>query len=111
MLAKLKRKLRELKALPPGKRFQTVHEQQKGGPAWVKPVVIAGAVIAFAIGVVLSILPGPAFVFYALAGALVAIESAWVARRLDRAEVKLRELVTRIRTRLRRRRRRSSRLV
>jgi hypothetical protein len=93
MLAKLKRKLRELKALPPGERFQTVNEQQSGGPAWVRPVVIAGAVIAFGIGILLSVLPGPAFVFYALAGALAAIESKWVARTLDRGELALRKLL------------------
>ena len=100
MLAKLKKKWREVKALPPGKRFQTVHRRQSGAPAWVKPVVFAGALIAFAIGVLLTILPGPAVVFYALAGALAAIESAWVARRLDRGEVALRALVTRVRKRL-----------
>ena len=104
MLAKLQRKWRELKALPPGKRFQTVHQRQSGAPAWVKPVLIVSAVIAFAIGILLTVLPGPAVVFYALAGALVATESAWVARWLDRGEVELRKLVKRVRARLRRRR-------
>jgi len=97
VLTKLRKKWRELKAYPPGKRFQTVHEQQKNAPAWVKPVVIAGAVVAFGIGVLLSILPGPAFVFYGLAGALLAIESAWVARQLDRGEVAARKLLARFR--------------
>lgn len=95
VLTKLKKKWRELKSYPPGKRFQTVHEQQKDAPAWVKPVVIAGAVVAFGIGVLLSIMPGPAFVFYGLAGALLATESAWVARQLDRGEVGARKLIAR----------------
>lgn len=90
MLSKLKAKWRELKSFPIGKRFQTVHERQKGAPAWVKPLVITGAVAAFAIGVVLSIMPGPAFVFYGLAAGLAAMQSAWIARGLDRTEVVLR---------------------
>jgi hypothetical protein len=95
VLAKLKTKWRELKSYPPGKRFQTVYEKQKDAPAWVKPVVIAGAIVAFGIGVLLSIMPGPAFVFYGLAGALLATESAWAARQLDRAELAARRLHTR----------------
>jgi hypothetical protein len=95
VLSKLRGKWREFKAYPVGKRFQTVNERQADAPAWVKPVVIAGAVVSFAIGVLLSIMPGPAFVFYGLTGALLAIESAWVARKLDRGEVAARKLITR----------------
>jgi hypothetical protein len=97
VLTKLRKKWREFKAYPAGERFQTVHKHQKDAPAWVKPVVIAGAIVAFGIGVLLSILPGPAFVFYGLAGALLAIESAWVARKLDRGEVGARKLLARFR--------------
>ena len=64
MLARLK-KWREVKALPPSKRFQTLHEQQRSGQAWIRPLLIAGAVISFAIGVVLAVIPGPAVVFFA----------------------------------------------
>jgi hypothetical protein len=105
MWAKLKNRWRELKALPVGHRFQTVHRRQADAPAWVKPLVLGGAVLAFGIGIVLAVIPGPAFVFFGLAGALVAIESAWVAKKLDRAEVAARKLIAR----LRRRRRAASR--
>jgi hypothetical protein len=99
VISKLKKKWRGFKASPAGKRFQTVHDQQADAPAWVKPLMIAGAVIAFGIGVVLTVVPGPAVVFFALAGALAATESAWVARGLDRGEVVARRLVARIRGR------------
>lgn len=93
--SKLRNKWHEFRALPAGERFQTVHEQQKDAPAWVKPVVIVAALVSFAIAVLLSVLPGPAFVFYGLAGALVALESQWVARGLDRAELRVRAWITR----------------
>jgi hypothetical protein len=97
VLSRLRKKWRGLKALPAGKRFQTVHEQQQGAPTWVKAVVIAGAVISFGIGVLLTVLPGPAFVFFGLAGALLAVESRWVARALDDGEVAARRKITRFR--------------
>jgi hypothetical protein len=97
MWTALRKRLREVKALPVGRRFQSVHERQADAPAWVKPLVLGGAVLAFGIGVVLSIIPGPAFVFFGLAGMLLAIESAWVAKKLDRAEVAIRELIARFR--------------
>lgn len=99
MLAKFQREWREFKALPVGERFQAVHEKQAGGPTWVKAVVVAAAVLSFAIGIVLMFIPGPAIVFFGIAGALIATESAWVARNLDRAEVAARNLVTRLRRR------------
>jgi hypothetical protein len=97
MWTALRKRLREVKALPVGRRFQSVHERQADAPAWVKPLVLGGAVLAFGIGVVLSIIPRPAFVVFGLAGMLLAIESAWVAKKLDRAEVAIRELIARFR--------------
>jgi hypothetical protein len=97
VLSRLRKRWRDFKALPAGKRFQAIYEQQQGSPAWVKPVVIAGAVICFVIGVLLSVLPGPAFVFYGLTGALLAVESRWVARTLDHGELAARKRITRFR--------------
>ena len=99
MLVKLGRRWSEFKALPAGERFQAVHAKQSGGPTWVKAVVVAAAVLAFAIGIVLMFIPGPAIAFFGLAGALIATESAWVARTLDRGEVAARNLATRFRRR------------
>jgi hypothetical protein len=47
--------------------------------------------------VLLTILPGPAFVFYGLTGALMAVESRWVARTLDHGELAARRRITRFR--------------
>ena len=57
--------------------------------------MIGGAVLCLAIGIVLTFIPGPAFVFFGLAGALLSIESRWIARVLDRAEVSARKLLAR----------------
>src|SRR5262245_16540094 len=100
MFTKLRKKWRDFKGLPAGRRFRMVHRQQADAPAWVKAVVIAGAVVALAVGILLTVLPGPAVVFYALSGALAAIESAWVARGLDRGEVAARHLIEKVSRRI-----------
>ena len=65
-------------------------------------MVFVAALVSLAIAIVLTVLPGPAFVFYALAGGLIAGESAWVARVLDRWEVVARRIIARIRKRMKR---------
>ena len=50
------------------------------------------AAFAIAVGVVLAFLPGPAVLFFLLAGGLLASEWLWVARFLDWLELRLREL-------------------
>jgi hypothetical protein len=99
VFARLRKEWRTFKAYPVGERFQKVHRRQQGGPPWVKPVMLAGAFVSFAIGVLLTVLPGPAVLFFALTGALLAASSAWVARQLDHAEVALRKLLKRFRRR------------
>ena len=108
MIGMLRRAWHEFKQLPPGERFRTVHEQQANLPRWVKLLVIVAALVSCAIGVVLTFIPGPAIVFYALAAALLAIESAWVARALDRGELAARGLAARLRNRSHRMRRQLS---
>jgi hypothetical protein len=82
--------------MPAGKRFQTLHTQQKDAPVWAKALMVFGAVLALAIGVLLTVLPGPAILFYALAAAFAGIQSAWIARALDRAEVAVRTQLARL---------------
>jgi hypothetical protein len=101
LLDKLKRRWHAFKALPAGDRFGTVHAQRADASVWVKAALIAAALVALAIGVLLSIMPGPAFVFFGLGGALLAMQSAWVARRLDRTELWLRKQWARYRHRRR----------
>lgn len=104
--SRLQRRWQAFKALPAGKRFQRFHEQQKDAPAWVKPLLLVGAILCIAAGVVLTFIPGPAFVFFGLAGAMLATQSSYVARALDRGELMARALMRRVRAKWARLRRR-----
>lgn len=89
MLEKARRSWRELKASPPGRRFQERHERRRrrheGGAR--KAVTLGAGVVLVLVGLVLLPAPGPGMVVVALGGALLARESARVARLLDRTEV------------------------
>jgi hypothetical protein len=93
MFAALKGSLAELKRGRPGRRFQDHHEKAQRSTnrgalrRWMN-YLLAG--VALAIGVVLVFVPGPAVVFFFLAGALLAPESRVVARGMDWSEVKIR---------------------
>ena len=50
------------------------------------------AVAALAVGIVLMFIPGPAILFFLLAGGLLAAESRGVARGLDWSEVRIRRI-------------------
>lgn len=106
MLSALRQQWQSLKRLPPGKRFQTFHREQQKKSAWVKVGYAALSVVLFAVGVVFAFIPGPAVLFFALCAALLAAQSAWIARLLDRAEVKGRQLAHAAREAWRRRRER-----
>lgn len=95
VIAPLKAQWEDLKAGKPGRRFREhrAHERAAGrGGGWRRGLNLALAVVAFAIGVVLVFVPGPAVLFFVLAGALLAGESTWVARGLDAGEVGLRRM-------------------
>ena len=88
---------RELRQGRPGQRFQDRYERlrqerKQSGP--VKRILLIGVAIVFlAIGVVLTVFPGPAFVFFILAGALLAGESRVIARFMDWCEVRARRII------------------
>ena len=105
MFQKLKTAYRRLKKHEPGERFGAFYREQKDKPLWVKVVFFGLAVAAFAVGIVLAFIPGPAVVFFALSGALFSTQSRFVARSLDRAEVWGRKAFASIRAWWRRKRR------
>lgn len=80
----------------PGWRFQARYERNQRSRAsrrlLPRLLRFAGAAAALAIGVVLVFIPGPAVLFFLLAGALLATDSLWIARGLDWLEVRLRRL-------------------
>lgn len=98
MTGKLKRQWQALRRSPPGRRFQDRYRAAQGRAEGRRPgghiLRIALAVVALGIGVVLAVLPGPAILFFFLAGALLASESLIVARALDGSEVRLRKIWT-----------------
>lgn len=92
-----RRSWRELRRSRPGHRFQDRYErahqeQQRGGLAQ-RVVLVVLAIVFLGIAIVLSVMPGPAFVFFFLAGGLLASESRYVARFMDACEVFVRRVV------------------
>jgi hypothetical protein len=83
----------------PGRRFEDRYEaaraaRLRGG--WshrlTRALRLVIALLAFVVGLVLAVMPGPAILFFLLSGSLLAAESRGVARLLDRLEVRLRVL-------------------
>jgi hypothetical protein len=95
--AELKRRMKEEMRGRPGHRFQDRYERakrKKGGSRFRRVLNIALAVVLAAVGVVLVFIPGPAVVFFFLAGGFAASESRLVARAMDWLEVKVRAIVS-----------------
>lgn len=91
LLARIKSHLKQMKRDPVGRRFRNEHKRARNSGAtsgWAKVFCLGLALVCCAIGVVLIFIPGPAFVFFILAGALVASQWWAAARVLDKAEVK-----------------------
>jgi len=108
MLARLKEHWSAFKRLEPGKRFQTHYRQHRQSEAGKSPVrrvlyVMAG-VLAFVVGVILVFIPGPAILFFLIAGGLFATQSLFVARALDWSELRTRAAVKALRKRFSRQR-------
>lgn len=76
-----------------GHRFQNryhAHRKSPGRKNLLRRLVhLVLAAIFTAIGVVLAFIPGPAILFFFLAGATLASDWLWMARLLDWLEVKL----------------------
>ena len=105
----VKKSFERFKKHEPGERFGAFHREQEHRPVWVKVVFFALAFVAFAVGVVLMFIPGPAVVFFALSLALVSTQSRFIARAMDRGEVRGRKILASLRLWWRRRRERRAR--
>jgi hypothetical protein len=85
-------RLEKLKRLPAGRRFETFyeweHRQNRRRSSFRVPLMWMAAVVSAAVGVVLAFVPGPAVLFFALAGAIAATQSRLAARALDWTELK-----------------------
>jgi hypothetical protein len=76
----------------PGRRFQDRYHANRNKRSGLLHRVLhmVLALAAAAIGVVLVFIPGPAIVFFFIAGAFLASDWLWMARTLDWLEVHLR---------------------
>jgi hypothetical protein len=92
----LRERWRALRRGRPGHRFQDHYEHAHchaaacGAAERILLVIVA--IIALAIGAVLSVVPGPAIPFFFVAGGLLAAESRTVAKFMDWAEVLVRRV-------------------
>jgi hypothetical protein len=90
MLDELKKHWRTFRDATPGKRFEKLHAARSDSPP---PIVFyAIGAILLAGGVVLLFIPGPGLLLIAFGAALIARQSLWLAKRLDRVELVLRRL-------------------
>lgn len=88
-----------MKADRAGERFKHAHQRARQHPitsGWGRLLCFALVLVCLAIGVVLVFIPGPAFVFFILAGALLATQWWKMACWLDQAEVAMRKLYVRL---------------
>lgn len=54
---------------------------------WARALTLCAVVMCLVVGIILAFIPGPAILFFALAAALLATQSRWMACKLDRAEI------------------------
>lgn len=87
MFERIKTTLRRLGKHEPGERFGAFHREQRKKPFGVKLAFFGLGFVAFAVGVVLAFIPGPAVLFFALSGALLSTQSRFIAVKLDKLEV------------------------
>ena len=99
MFDSLKRRTRRFMTAPSGTRFRAYHERLAQRPNLMRTLlVVGGGLILLALGMIMLVLPGPGLLVAAIGAGLIAGESMWVARLLDRID----SVVTRIWRRWRR---------
>lgn len=76
----------------PGKRFQERYQRmrEENGSVWKRCAFVCGGILLSVLGLFFMAVPGPGIPILAVGLALIAQESAVMARFLDRAEVRLR---------------------
>lgn len=86
---------------PPGRRFQDRYRRmrRRNGSGWKRCALVGGGIVLALVGIFFMAVPGPGIPILAIGLALVAQESAAIARLLDRSELRLRLLWKRLRKR------------
>jgi hypothetical protein len=90
------RRWRSLAAGTPGRRFRDRYHRNRRSrhQHWAGRLVrwVAAAVL-LVVGLILTVIPGPAIPLLLLAGALLATDSLWLSKALDRLEVVARKFL------------------
>jgi hypothetical protein len=92
MLNELKPSWGVFEKAPAGKRFEALYEARKKSGGTSRLVFTVIGVLLLVGGVVLLFIPGPGLLLIAFGGALIAQQSLWLAKVLDRLELLLRKL-------------------
>jgi hypothetical protein len=84
----------------PGRRFQERYRrmQREKGSAWRRCAFVCAGIVLSIVGLFFLAVPGPGIPILAIGLALIAQESAVLARFLDRAELRLRRWWKRLRS-------------
>jgi hypothetical protein len=90
--------MRTFMTVPSGQRFRAHYERMRSRPGIVRTVLaIGGGLILVALGIVMLVTPGPGLLVAAIGAALIAGESLYCAKILDRVDVAATRLWARIR--------------
>lgn len=77
-------------------RYRRHKRPERIRPWWGRALLILLGILIVLVGVIFAFIPGPAILFYAIGGAIIATESRWMAAMMDRIEVACRQLVQRL---------------
>jgi hypothetical protein len=83
------------KSSRPGRRFQDRYERTANAAGWRRWAVLAAGTALSMVGLMMLVTPGPGVLLLAIGATLLAEQSLWAARLLDRLELRLRKLVGR----------------
>jgi hypothetical protein len=87
MFDSLKRRVRRFMTAPRGTRFRAYHERLEKRPNLMRTLLIVGCgLILLALGLLMLVLPGPGLLVAVIGAVLIAGESLWAARLLDRID-------------------------
>jgi len=88
MFESLKGRARRFLTAPSGTRFRAYHARLAQRPSLMRTLLAIGCgLILLALGLVMVVLPGPGLLVAAIGAVLIAGESMWAARLLDRVDL------------------------
>lgn len=94
-MARLKRWGHDVRALPPGSRFETLHQRHTEGnhSAAMRCIGVVAGVGLVLFGIVELVVPGPGLLFIAVGAALLGREFHFMAVALDKLELRIRAML------------------